>query len=240
MAGNLPEHRVDRPLGLMRWRNVAFLHWDFDAAVVQALLPPGLQVDAFDGRAWVGLVAFEMVDVRLPGTPALPGFSTFPETNVRTYVRDSSGRDGLWFFTLEAARLVTVLARPIIGIAYAWADMAVRRRDTEVRYVSRRRFPPNAMAHATLGVRYERPIPPADQTPFDHYLTGRWQAFSTQRDRLFATPVEHESWPLHTASTTVLEDGLVPACGLPVPVHAPIVHYAPAVNVRLGLPRVVG
>lgn len=239
MVGNLPEHRIDRPLLNMAWRNVAFLHWSYEPAEVQALLPPQVQVDTFDGRAWVGLVAFEMVDVRLPATPALPGVSTFPETNVRTYVRDARGRDGLWFFTLEAARLVSVLADPIIGISYAWADMAVSCRGQEVRYASRRRLPFNRQARTRLGVEYGRPLPPHEQSDFDHYLTGRWQAYSARRGHLYATPVEHEPWPLHQAATTLLDDGLVAACGLPIPTEAPIVHYAPAVNVSLGVPRVV-
>lgn len=238
MVGNLPEHRIDAPLMVMRWEDVAFLHWAYDPDVVQDLLPPGLTVDARDGHAWVGLVAFRMADVRLPGAPAVPGLSTFPEVNVRTYVRDPHGRDGLWFFTLEASRAAMMVARPLIGIGYTWAAMAVSRRGSEVRYASRRRLPRNAAARTHFGVAHAQAIPPGDQTDLDHYLTGRWRAYSRRHGRMFCTPVEHEPWPLHAAAVTRLDDGLVAACGLPQPCAEPLVHYAPAVSVSLGMPRV--
>jgi uncharacterized protein YqjF (DUF2071 family) len=62
---------------------------------VQALLPAGLTVDEYDGKAWVGLVPF-MMWVAPPGVPALPWLGRFCETNVRTSVRDEHGRDGVW------------------------------------------------------------------------------------------------------------------------------------------------
>lgn len=239
MAGNLPEHRIDRPLLVMRWEDVAFLHWAYDPAVVQRLLPSGLAVDVRDGQAWVGLVAFRMADVRAPGAPALPGLSTFPEINVRTYVRAPDGSDGLWFLTLEASRAAMMTARPLIGIAYTWARMAVTRRGSEVRYDSRRRLPRDPSARTRLGVEFGVAIPPGEQTGLDHHLTGRWRAYSRRHDTIFCTPVEHEPWPLHRAAVTQLDDGLVAACGLPQPSDAPLVHYAPAVGVSLGVPRVV-
>src|ERR687889_214343 len=77
---------------------------------VQALLPHGLTVEPYDGSAWVGLVPFR-IEVRAPHLPAVPWASRFPETNVRTYVTDSTGRSGIWFFSLDAARLGVLLGR---------------------------------------------------------------------------------------------------------------------------------
>ncbi|HSL08159.1 MAG TPA: DUF2071 domain-containing protein [Pseudonocardiaceae bacterium] len=51
----------------------------------------GLDVHTYDGVAWVGLTPFLLCDFRPPGFPAIPGLSTFPETNVRTYVVDRNG-----------------------------------------------------------------------------------------------------------------------------------------------------
>jgi uncharacterized protein YqjF (DUF2071 family) len=36
---------------IQRWDHLTFLHWAYDADVVQALLPAGLQVEAFHGKA---------------------------------------------------------------------------------------------------------------------------------------------------------------------------------------------
>src|SRR5918912_739696 len=57
------------------------------------------------------MTPFLMEGVRAPLVPAVPWLSRFPEINVRTYVRDGRGRRGIWFFSLDAARLAAVLAR---------------------------------------------------------------------------------------------------------------------------------
>ena len=116
-----------------RWTAVTFLHWPYPPEVVQRLLPPGLEVDRADGTAWVSLVPFRMEDVRLPRLPPRPG-PRFPETNVRTYVRDRHGRVGIWFLSLDAARLgAVVTARVAYGLPYFWAAMSVRRDRDRVR-----------------------------------------------------------------------------------------------------------
>ena len=122
-----------RPVMRQSWQRASFLHWAYDPSDVQRLLPRGLQVDTHDGMAWVGLVAFEMVDIALAGLPPVPHLGTFPETNVRTYVRGPDGTPGVWFHSLEAERLVPVLvARGAYRLPYFWSQMQVT--DTSPRY----------------------------------------------------------------------------------------------------------
>lgn len=126
VAGALPEERVAWPVAHQRWRTFTFLHWAYNPADVQRLLPADLQVHSHDGLAWVGLTPFLLTDFRPPGLPAIPRLSTFPETNLRTYVLNSNGVDGLWFFSLDADELVTVVgARTLLQVPYQWAAMSV-------------------------------------------------------------------------------------------------------------------
>jgi uncharacterized protein YqjF (DUF2071 family) len=74
---------------------------------LQALIPERLQIDTFDGRAWLAVVPFRMTNVRLRGTPAVPWLSEFPELNVRTYVV-CDGKPGVWFFRLDAGNSLAV------------------------------------------------------------------------------------------------------------------------------------
>jgi uncharacterized protein len=79
---------VTRPwLFRMRWLDLLFAHWPVASDELAARLPAGLELDTFEGRAWLGIVPFTMADVAPRGVPAVPRFSTFPEINVRTYVR---------------------------------------------------------------------------------------------------------------------------------------------------------
>ncbi|MCA8944406.1 MAG: DUF2071 domain-containing protein, partial [Planctomycetes bacterium] len=77
----------ERPWVLeMNWDDLLFLHWPVSAAALQERLPRGLEVDTFDGAAWVGVVPFFM-RMRFRGLPPLPGGHRFPELNLRSYVR---------------------------------------------------------------------------------------------------------------------------------------------------------
>ena len=99
---------IERPVMLQRWDDLTFLHWPYAPETVAQLLPPGLQVDTIDGAAWVGVVPFRLT-IRAPGMPAVPWAGRFAEVNVRTYVRGPDGRRGIWFLSLDAARLGGVL-----------------------------------------------------------------------------------------------------------------------------------
>ena len=127
---------------LQGWRNLASVHWRYDAAEVQALLPEGFRADTYDGSAWVGVIAFSMERIRIPHLPALGPLSSFPETNVRTYIVDPQGRRGVWFFSLDVTRLVPALvARLTYHLAYCWATMTVQRIADLAEYTSTRRWP---------------------------------------------------------------------------------------------------
>jgi uncharacterized protein YqjF (DUF2071 family) len=224
-----------------RWERLTFVHWSFEPEVVQRLLPPGLTVDTFDDRAWVGLVPFHMW-VAPPRVPALPWLGRFCETNVRTYVRDRHGRTGVWFCSLEASRLPAVVAaRVTYRLPYYWASM--RLQDTSpgrLRCTTRRRWPGPRGTGSTVVVRPGEPIAAQDVTQLEHFLTARWRLFSRAgNDRLRYADVDHAPWPLQRAELERCDDNLMTAAGLPEPDGVPLVHYSPGVEVRIGPPRAV-
>ncbi len=70
----------------MGWRDALFLHWPVAPDALRARLPPGVELDLYDGSAWVGVVAFSIARARPRFVPAALGFAAFGEVNVRTYV----------------------------------------------------------------------------------------------------------------------------------------------------------
>ena len=229
---------VGRPVMLQGWRDLTYVHWPYDPAVVQGNLPPGLQVDTFDGRAWVGLVAFHMQRIRLPGTPAIPYLGTFPETNVRTYVRGPDGTPGVWFDSLDVNRLLPVLvARASYRLPYMWSRMHIHRSADRIGYTTRRRWPGPRGAESALVIEPGEFV--EDPGPLEHFLTARWGLFTELRSRLAYAPVDHPPWPLQSAEIVRLEDQLVAAAGYPAPGGDPLVHFSPGVEVKIGLPRIV-
>lgn len=217
------------------WRTVTFAHWRYDASALQPLLPPGLTVEEHDGSAWVTMTPLEMRDVRLPGTPPLPWLSSFPETNLRTYVRGPRGRAGVWFFSLDAASTwITIGARVVIGAPYFRADSHIGAGDF-IRYDGTRR------GREGPAYRLEvRPGPPIEPTDLDVWLTARWRAYTQHAGRLLEVPVRHEAWPLRAATVLALEESLTTAAGLPAPPRSAVVHYSDGVaDVAFGAATVV-
>jgi uncharacterized protein len=220
-----------------RWERLTFLHWSFEPAHVQRLLPDGLEADLFEGAAWVGLVPFFM-HVATAGGRQVPWASRFCETNVRTYVRDRAGNAGIWFFSLDAARLGAVaVARSTYRLPYFWSAMEIAGSDDMMSYRCRRRLPRPRPAtsdvRVLIGDRYEA----ADLTDRDHFLTARWILFSVAGGRRRLARACHEPWPLFRAEADVADDRLLAAAGLPEPGGHPLVHYSPGVDVTIGWPE---
>lgn len=229
--------RVGYPVMRHEWESLSFLHWSYPIEVVQALLPVGVTVQPYGGRAWVGLVPFHLV-VTLPGLPSVPWMARFPETNVRTYVVDDSGRPGIWFFSLDADRLCAVVAaRAGYRLPYFWSAMTLDRVGNEVTYRSRRSWPGPRGAISDIRVEVGERLAVNALNPFDHYLTARWTLFSAHRRGLHYADAYHPPWPLHSAEVIHVRQNLFEAAGLPSPEGPPIAHYSPTVTVDIGLPH---
>ena len=229
---------VERAAMVHWWDELTFLHWRYPAEQVQALLPQGLQVETFDGDAWVGLVPFYL-RVGLPGVPSVPWLSRFAETNVRTYVTSADGTRGIWFFSLDAARLgAVVTARTTYRLPYFWSDMDLDIDGATRTYSCRRRWPgPGRGARSRVVVEVGEPFAPDELDELDHFLTARWALFSAPRGGLRHARAQHVPWPLHRARAVEIDDALVAASGLPQPTGEPLVHFSPTVEVRIGWPE---
>lgn len=222
-----------------RWDNLAFVHWAYDPEVVQALLPAGVRVDTYDGRAWVSLVPFEMRDAMPRFLPALPWISSFAETNVRTYVVDSAGNRAVWFFSLEATRLpIVVFARWLLGFPYVWATMTAEARADWRRYTTtRRRWPIDPPSTTNVEIDIGDPI--VEPSDLDVFLTARWGAVSRwpmRQGRLRHHPVDHPVWEVRRATLAHYEDSSIEAAGLPTPTGEPIVRWVESIGARFGRP----
>src|SRR5205823_10629084 len=92
------------------------------------LVPQGLEIEQYDGSAWLGVTPFVITGFRLRGTLPLPRLSTFPELNVRTYV-SVDDKPGIWFFSLDTSSLLAVEGAPrVYKLPYSQARLSTERR----------------------------------------------------------------------------------------------------------------
>ncbi len=223
-----------RPTGHQTWEKLLFVHFTYPAELVRALVPKELELDLWDDRAWVGIVPFEMKNIR-PAFVPKPLALDFLETNLRTYVH-RKGEPGVYFFSLEASSLLAVeAARFGWGLPYFHADMETTSGDgapgSHVRYETvRRGVSPTVrdVFEYTVGERLGTSQPGT----LEHFLLERYLLFTVEKGRVSKGHVHHVPYPAHRATLTHFEDGLLAAAGLPAPSGAPAtVHYSPGVEV---------
>ncbi|MFT3684691.1 MAG: DUF2071 domain-containing protein [Phycisphaerales bacterium] len=232
MPPTATQPRAGRPALFMRWLHLAFIHWPVPPETVRRLLPPGLELDTFDGQAWVGLVPFTMRDVRPFDAFGVPTATHFHECNVRTYARDADGTLGVWFFSLDAqSRLAVLGARLTFNLPYFYARMSLDRTGDTVRYSTTRSVNPRA----ALRCEWEAgsPLPASEPGSLAWFLTERYALFSVgRRGRICRGRITHPRWPLRDARLLSIDDGLVAAAGIDVRNSgAPIVWHADRLDV---------
>lgn len=222
----------EKTAGYQRWRNLLFMHWPVPAEALRSLVPTSLELDSHNGVHYIGLVPFEMVDIRLSWMPRGTGLN-FLETNVRTYVRHN-GKPGVYFLSLEASsKLAVRVARIQWGLPYYDAAMSFGRQGDAVEYESNRK---NEKQPTGVKVKYRIGSPLEDSAPgtLQHFLLERYHLFLERRGQLWSGKVEHKPYPAESATLTYFEETLISASGVGrLGVPPPLVHYASGVDVRM-------
>ncbi|TVR16800.1 MAG: DUF2071 domain-containing protein [Planctomycetota bacterium] len=203
----------------MVWADLCFAHWRWDAKDIAQRLPRGLSLDCSDGSAWLGVVPFRMQRVRPLGLGLPGGRGEFLELNLRTYVRDSQGRPGVWFFSLDCSDPVAVaMARFGFGLPY-------RRATLTASAVGEGR--PVAYAGRIVGGpvhyvwRQSSAWRRAAADPLEAFLLERYRLFARRQGSLVTGQVAHA--PYHIASAhlrlhsdaSFIGNGFTPPCRPP-------------------------
>lgn len=243
----LPNAAFRRPRGwimAMDWDDLLFMHWPVDAGLLRPHIPAGLELETFEGRAWIAVVPFRMSGTRPRFIPRLPGLSDFPELNVRTYVR-RGGIPGIWFFSLDAANPFAVrAARRFFRLPYFDAEMEVSRAGegagAQFAYASRRthRGAPATefqARYAPAGPAYK-----AAQGSLDDWLTARYCFYSADDEgNLFRCDVHHKPWRLQPARAAVAVNTMTAPLGLDLSGQEPMLHFAEHTEVVAWMPELV-
>ena len=201
----------------MRWLELCFLHWAVPPDALARQLPAGVQLDTWEGRAWLGVVPFRMEGIRPRGTLDVPGLSAFPELNLRTYVT-AGGVPGVWFFSLDAAqRLAVRIARLAFYLPYQDARMWTQRRGEVVEYASLRTHAGAAPAAFAGAYRPAGEVFQAQPGTLEHWLTARYALYSADaRGRVYRGHIDHAPWPLQRAEVQLAVNTLARQIGVPL------------------------
>jgi uncharacterized protein len=249
----------------MDWADLLFMHWRIAPDRLRLFVPPQLEIETFDGSAWLGIVPFEMRGTRARFTPPVPGLSRFPELNVRTYVRpaagterpargDGGGAGGVWFFSLDAtSRAAVEAARLTFGLPYFRAAMSIVHEGEWILYTHERRDQNERLRYGTphpvparFRARYRPTGPVQEARPgsLESFLTDRyrlyaWGAGGGAAGRIYSGEIHHPPWPLQPAEAQIEVNTMIGFLGIDTLDTAPLLHFSRFVKVAAWRPRAV-
>jgi uncharacterized protein len=197
-----------------QWHDLLFAHWRVDERLLRQHVPAGLEIDTYQGQAWLGVVPFRMEGVRLRYAPAIPGTSRFPELNARTYVRHGE-KAGVWFFSLDAAsRLAVTVARAWFHLPYFFARIRCEDRDGWIEYASDRKEANGMMAGLRGKYCGEGETFHAASGTLEHFLTERYRLYSVNaQGNLKRGEIHHAPWDLQLARAEISENSMTNRLG---------------------------
>jgi uncharacterized protein len=221
------------------WGKLLFIHWPVEISELRKLIPAQLEIDTFDGQAWIGLVPFTMWGLRPPFLPPLPWLSHSHELNVRTYVH-LNGVPGVWFHSLDANNLPAVIgARVSFFLPYFYARMNLVQRRSRIDYKHVRRLSSRPVAEFRASWEIGPPLPEARPGSLDFFLTERYCLYSEKNGTVYRARIYHKPWPLREASLLDLHSTMIESMGLKVANTPPLLHYAEYQKVSVWRPEKV-
>lgn len=218
-----------------RWEELLFCSWPVPPSAVRPLVPAGLDIDTAEGSAWVSVVPMWMEDAHFRGLPPLPFISTFPEVNLRTYVR-AGGYAGVWFLSLDTQSHINVwIARYGFHLPYFYAKVSLERPPGGFHFRSSR-----PRRGGDLDVRYfprgETRLP--KEGTLEYFLTERYSMFcSLRKGRLYRGDIQHKVWQLQDVEMELRSSTLLPAMGVNVSAGGdPVAFFSASTDVVLWRP----
>ena len=198
---NITEHRpwkmpTEKWKYYQEWNNAVFLHWEVDFQNLQTLVPKDLEIDLFEGKAWVSLVAFTMEKIRPRSLPTFPLLSNFDEINIRTYVKKDN-KAGVYFLSIEGgSRICCKVAKTLSELPYRYSK--IKREKTL--YIAK-----NGQFNDKLYIKYQAGQQLKEKTKLDKWLTERYALFQDTETSINEFEIHHIEWPTYTVDIEEIE-----------------------------------
>ena len=169
------------------WNRAIFLHWKVDLFDLKKFVPKEIEIDLFNGKPWVSLVAFTMEKIRPRYLPYFSPISNFDEINIRTYVK-SKNKIGVYFLSIEGGkRFSCKVSKMISELPYRFSKM----KRTSNQYLSYNSEYGDEF-NIDFSIRKER----EDKSNLDKWLTERYALFQDSKTSINEFEIHHLEWKI--------------------------------------------
>lgn len=169
------------------WNKALFLHWKVPYDALRKFVPKKLNIDTFNGDAYISLVAFFMQKIRPRNLPAIKFISDFVEINIRTYI-DNDNKKGVYFLNIEAEKYFSsFIAKKLSGLPYRKSNI----QRTDKNYKSSN-IPKNFHLDAEFEVKEQL----TKKTELDNWLTERYCLYLDKKETIYRYDIHHKEWNL--------------------------------------------
>jgi uncharacterized protein len=215
------------------WCDLLFAHWQVAVEELERVVPAELPLDTYEGSAWLGVTPFFVRGLRLQGTAPVPGLSSFPELNVRTYVRVDD-KPGIYFLSLDAGSWPAVVAaRRAYRLPYFHARVEARSDEEGVTYDAIRTSADGQPAR--FRARYGpagAPLP-AHPRSLERWLTERYCLYTFDVEmRIQRGEIHHRPWPLRPAWAEIENNSMAMPFDIAIE-GEPLLHFSARQDVAL-------
>jgi uncharacterized protein len=209
------------------WTNVLFAHWRVPIESLEKVVPAQLNIETYEGSAWIGITPLSVRGVRLRGTLPPPLVSSFPEINVRTYVTVGD-KPGVYFLSLDADSWAAVrAARRTYRLPYFRSHIELEAEgDERFRFESTRtsRDGPPAGFAARFGP--DGPELPFEEGSLERWLTERYCHYTfDEEQRPQRGEIHHPPWPLRPAWAEIGTNTMTMPVGIDLG-GEPLLHFS--------------
>lgn len=178
------------------WNGAVFLHWPVDHKELRKHVPAEIEIDLFEGKAWVSLVAFTMENIRPAYLPPFAPVSYFHEVNIRTYSRYNA-KAGVYFLSMEGSKWLSCkVAKAMSELPYRYSKMKRGKNS----FAS-----DNAGSGDRLLIEYGSGERAANKSGLDKWLTERYALHQDAGKSIHEFEVHHIEWPVQPVEITKLE-----------------------------------
>jgi len=186
---------MQKPFLSAEWRNLIMMNYEVPPAVLEPYLPKGVELDLFEGNAYVSLVAFHFLNTKVAGI-GFPFHKNFEEVNLRFYVKYKDGDEwkrGVVFISeIVPKRMIVWVARIFYKEKYTYAPMKSIVEEGEKRklFFSWGEGLPYRMEIITASFTKPMLAGSKEEFIFEHY----WGYTSLPGNQTGEYKVEHPSW----------------------------------------------